>query len=102
MKVSMIPNDVLTIRCSQNDTALRQWTFQLTENDRIYTPSGTVSLVCSNGVEVPITISGNDLICPCTAELSATSGTFNAKIKIVQNDEILYSQMMKLRVEVKP
>ena len=34
--------------------------------------------------------------------LTTTSGTFNANIKIVQNDEILYSQMMKKRVEVKP
>lgn len=103
MRVSMIP-DIATgfISCSQNDTKLRKWEFQLIKGDDVYTPSGNISLVCSNQVEVPMTISGDTLYCDCTSELSQNSGSYDCKIKVETNDEVLYSARIILKVEARP
>lgn len=103
MQISLIPNkEARTIHCSQNDTQLRKWSFTLYANDVFVIPYGTCSLVCENGVEVPLTISGNNLLCDCTQELSSKAGMFDCKIKIINNDEILYSSVFQLHCEVKP
>lgn len=102
MNISLIPNTPQpTIRCSQNDTGLRMWKFNLVDED-IVTPQGDVSLICSNGVEIPLTKSVNDLYCDCTAQLSAKSGKFFCKIKMVNGDEIIHSALFVLIVEEKP
>ena len=103
MLISMTPNDdVKTIHCSQNDTTLRKWMFNLYNDDELYTPTGTVSLICSNGTEIPMTNESTGLYCDCTSDLSRVSGTFDCKIKIVNGDEVLHSSLFKLVVEVKP
>lgn len=103
MQISLIPNEeIRTIHCSQNDTTLRKWSFTLYANDVLVSPYGTPSLICSNGAEIPLTIDNNSLLCDCTSELSSQSGMFDCKIKIVDNDEIIYSSLFKLHVEVRP
>lgn len=103
MQISLIPNDeVRSIHCSQNDTQLRKWNFTLYANDVFVEPFGTASLICENGVEVPLTVEDNSLLCDCTEELSSQSGIFNCKIKIEDNKEIIYSQLFQLHCEVKP
>lgn len=99
----MIPNEpIITIKCSQNDTALRKWEFQLYANDTLITPSGSYSLLCDNGAEVSLTIDGDSLLCDCTEDLSATEGRFLCKIKNIDGDELLYSSLICLYVEVRP
>lgn len=103
MQISLIPNDeVRTIHCSQNDTQLRKWNFTLYANDVFVEPFGTASLVCENGAEVPLTIDGSSLLCDCIEELSSKSGMFDCKIRIEENNQIIYSQNFKLHCEVKP
>lgn len=103
MQISLIPNDeVRTIHCSQYDTELRKWSFTLYANDVFVAPFGTPYLICENGAIVPLTIEGNSLLCDCTEELSSKSGIFNCKIKIEDNNEIIYSQLFQLHCEVKP
>lgn len=99
----MITNNIQeVITCSQNDTALRKWNFQLYNGDDIYIPNGNASMVCSNQVEVPMSIEGDTLYCDCTSELSAESGRFRCKIKIEEGNEVLYTALFILKVEVKP
>ena len=99
----MIPNDTIQIlRCSQNDTALRKWSFELYANDTQITPQGTYYLVCENGETVSLTINGTSLDCDCTADLSANPGRFLCKIKNEYNNELLYSSLIILEVEVRP
>lgn len=99
----MIPNEpIVTLKCSQNDTTLRKWEFQLYANDALIVPLGSYSLICENGARIPLTIDGTSLFCDCTAELSANAGKFIAKIKNVNGDETLYSSLMCIYVEVKP
>lgn len=104
MNISIIPNQTTypIIKCSQNDTSLRTWTFNLINGNEIVTPEGDASLVCSNGVEIPLTKDGDDLYCDCTAELSANSGKFDCKIKLNNDGEVIYSALFILKVEVKP
>jgi len=103
MKVNLVPDLSLdqTIRCSQNDTALRKWSFELYLNNVIFNPVGICSLVFENG-EIQLVRNGNSLLCDCTAELSANSGMIPCKIKIVNGSEILYSSIITLYCEVKP
>lgn len=103
MQISLIPNEeARIIHCSQNDTQLRKWSFTLYANDVLVAPFGTPSLVCENGAEVPLTIEGSSLLCDCTEELSSKSGVFDCKIRIEENNQIIYSQNFKLHCEVKP
>lgn len=103
MQISLIPNDEnRTIHCSLNDTTLRKWSFTLYANDVLIEPFGTPSLICSNGAEVPLTIDNNSLLCDCTSELSSQAGIFDCKIKIENNNQLLYSALFKLHCEVKP
>lgn len=62
----------------------------------------SANLICSNGVEIPLTKDGDDLYCDCTAELSANSGKFDCKIKLNNGGEVIYSALFILKVEVKP
>ena len=103
MRVSMIPSDNKpVIKCSQHDTGLRRWNFQLFNGDYPFTPVGDCSLICSNGAEVPLTLEDDTLYCDCTSELSEQSGIYDCKIKIVNGDEVIHSQIIKLYCEVRP
>ena len=103
VKISMIPNQILTtIKCSQNDTSLRKWEFQLYANDVILHPSGQYNLLCDNGANVLLVQDGDLLICDCTEQLSTKSGKFLCKIKNTDGNEISYSSLFILNVEVKP
>lgn len=100
MIISLIPNSrVDTIHASQFDTS-RFWEFQLISNDAIVTPNGTASLICDQ-TEVPLTIGGDTLSCD-SALLTNKSGIFPCKIKLTEGDEVLYSSLFYLHVEVKP
>lgn len=101
MNISLIPNETIScIYCSKDDTTLRKWEFELYANNIFFMPEGDISLVCSNGVEIPITKENNKLYCDCTQQLSSKSGEFDCKIKIKKGDELLYSSLFKLIVEV--
>ena len=100
MILSLVPTQqIQTVHCSQGDTALRVWEFELYA-DGIIEPYGSASLVCSNGAEIPLTESDGKLICECTSELSAKTGLFPCKIKIQDGDEVLYSSLFQLHCEV--
>lgn len=100
MNISLIPNQrVDTIHCSQNDTG-RVWEFQLISNDALITPTGTASLICEQ-TEVPMTINGNTLSCDSSL-ISSEPGMKRCKIKLTQGDEVLYSSLFYLHIEVKP
>ena len=103
VKISMIPNQILTtIKCSQNDTSLRKWEFQLYANDVLIHPSGQYNLLCGNGANVLLVQDGDLLNCDCTADLSAEAGKFLCKIKNTNGNETAYSSLFILNVEVKP
>lgn len=96
MVISLIPNQKLqTIHCSQGDVG-RTWEFTLSENI-----SGSASFVCRN-LEIPMSRNGNTLSCSSTAELTAQSGLFDSKIKLVNGDEVIHSSLFQLHIEVKP
>jgi hypothetical protein len=100
MIISLIPNQrVDTIHASQNDTC-RVWEFRLIVNDSIITPTGSASLIC-DGEEIPMEIDGNTVSCD-SALLTSKSGIFPCKIKLTQGDEVLYSSLFYLHIEVKP
>lgn len=100
MNISLIPNQKLqTIHCSQGDVG-RTWEFTLS-TDKDITPYGTASFVCRN-LEIPMARNGNTLYCSSTAELTAQSGLFDAKIKITDGDEVIHSSLFQLHIEVKP
>ena len=102
MKINLIPGNVeQVIHCSQNDTQLRKWAFELVSNDTLIEPQGSFSLVYPNG-EIPLTVDGNSLLCDCTSDLSARSGMIPCKIKITNNSEVLYSSLITLDCEVRP
>lgn len=103
MRVDLIPSltNEQIIHCSQNDTQLRKWAFELVSNDALIEPQGSFSLVYPTG-EIPLTVDGNDLLCDCTADLSARSGMFPCKVKITNGDEVLYSSIITLHCEVRP
>lgn len=89
------------INCSQNDTKLRKWAFELSANNVLIQPNGSFSLVFPRG-EIPLTKEGGSLLCDCTEELSAECGMFPCKIKITNGEEALYSSIITLHCEVKP
>lgn len=100
MNISLIPNQVVdTIHCSQGDTG-RTWEFQLISNDSLVIPTGSASLICDQ-TEIPMTIDGNVLSCDSSL-VSDVSGIHKCKIKLTQGDEVLYSSLFYLHVEVKP
>ena len=100
MVIDLIPNQrVDTIHASQFDTA-RTWEFQLISNDALVTPTGTATLICEQ-TEVPMTISGNTLTCDSSL-VSSSPGMKRCKIKLEDGDEILYSSLFYLHIEVKP
>lgn len=103
MKVNLIPNLTCSqvIHCSQNDTELRKWAFELFSNDSLIEPQGSFSLVYPNG-EIQLTQEGDSLLCDCTSELSAQCGMIPCKIKITNNSEVLYSSIITLHCEVRP
>ena len=100
MVISLIPNQKLqTIHCSQGDVG-RTWEFTLS-TDKNITPIGTASFVCCN-LEIPMSQNGNTLTCSSTSELTAQSGLFDAKIRLVNGDEVIYSSLFQLHIEVMP
>lgn len=100
MNISLIPNQkVDTIHASQFDTD-RTWDFQLVGNDSMITPTGSASLICDQ-TEVPMTIDGNVLSCDSSL-ISDVAGIHKCKIKLTQGDEIIYSSLFFLHIEVKP
>lgn len=100
MNISLVPNQKLqTIHCSQGDVG-RTWEFTLSADEDI-TPIGSASFVCRN-LEIPMTRNGNTLSCSSTSELTAQSGLFDAKIKLVNGDEVIHSSLFQLHIEVKP
>lgn len=102
MKINLIPGNVeQVIHCSQNDTQLRKWEFELVSNDTLIEPQGSFSLVYPDG-EIPLTIEGGRLLCDCTSGLSAKSGMIPCKIKNTFNNEVLYSSLITLDCEVRP
>ena len=100
MIVNLIPNQtVQTFHCSQDDTG-RVWEFQLISNDALLTPTGTATLICDQ-TEIPMTIDGDTLSCG-SAGISSDPGIHPCKIKLTSGDEVLYSSLFYLHIEVKP
>lgn len=101
MIISLIPNQkVQTIHCSQDDT-LRDWKFQLVANDTLYRPTGFVTLICDQTEIQMLKLSSGEVTCG-SVEISSIPGFHKCKIKLTDGDEILYSSLFYLHVEVKP
>ena len=102
MLIDMTPTENRqVIYCSQHDTALRKWSFQLVHNDQLVSLDKTYSLVFPDG-EFSLTVNDDVLECDCTEELSAKSGFIPCKIKVEDGDEVLYSSLIFLNCEVQP
>lgn len=102
LKVDLIPQQkILELNCSQGDTELRKWAIDVYLYDsRWVIDAETVTLICSNGAEIPVTISDNQAVIDCTKELSAKAGRFDCKLKFTKGEEILFSSRFFLIVEV--
>ena len=102
MRVDLIPGEPQgTIKCSQHDTKLRKFEFTLYKDDEVYIPSGECSLVVKD-TKYPLTLEGENLYCDCTEDMTSESGIFDCKIRIAENDEVLYSALFKMKVEARP
>lgn len=101
MKLNLIPKrEAARVSCSWHDTGLRRWAFELYDGGELWNiDADTVTLVCSNGAEVPCTFSGATVSADCTAELSANPGKYYCKLKIEKGTETLFSQAFELWVE---
>ena len=101
MLISLIPNaERKTIHCSQGDTALRKWDFQICAGS-IIAPFGTASLVTPD-TEISMTIDDDSYLCDCTEDLSAKAGMIPCKIKIEDDGDVIYSSLFYLHCEVRP
>lgn len=101
MRLNLIPKREYTMAsCSQGDTTLRKWQFHIYNGaTRWQIDADSVTLECSNGVEIPGTIEDNTAVFDCTAELSATAGNYRCKLKFTKGTEVLFSQEIDLWVE---
>lgn len=101
MRLNLIPNmESARIACSANDTSMRKWAFNLYAGDEPWQiDADSIVLICSNGVTVPCTISGNAVYCDCTEALAAQAGAYRCKLKITKGSELLYTQTFVLWVE---
>lgn len=101
IRANIIPKTEHTrITCSEGDTSLRKWAFELyADKERWTIDADSVSMQCSNGVEIPGTIEDNTAVFDCTAELSATAGNYRCKLKFTKGTEVLFSQEIGLWVE---
>lgn len=101
MNISLIPNKrVDTIHASQFDTS-RSWEFQLISNDALVTPTGSVSLICDQ-TEVPVVVLPTGALRCGSSFISDKPGIHKCKIKIEDGNEVLYSSLFYLHVEVRP
>lgn len=60
----------------------------------------TVKLICENGEEIPVTVSGTNASFSVTSDLSAEAGTLKCKLQMTNgNDVVISSQMFFVIVE---
>lgn len=101
-KVNLIPQQRVTvIRCSEDDTALRRFVFQLMVGSSEYALTDeTVTYIQSNGSEHECTIEDGLAVLDAYADMTADPGAYRAKIKIEDSGGgILYSAAFILEVE---
>lgn len=101
MILNLIPkHGYARISCSWHDTGLRKWKFELYNGpERWPIDADQITLICSNGAEVPCTILGQTVLADCTAELSANPGHYICKLKIQKGTETLFTQAFDFWVE---
>ena len=100
-RCNLIPKREYTrITCSQGDTGLRRWQFHIFNGSERWTiDADAVIMTCSNGEEIPCTISDNSVVVDCTEGLSEHAGQFKCQFIFTQDDLRLGSQIFDLWVE---
>lgn len=101
MRLNLIPKrESARISCSQGDTTLRKWVFQIFNGaERWQIDVDSVVLECSNGAEISGTIEDNTVIVDCTTAVSETAGHYRCKLKFTKGTEVLHTQAFGLWVE---
>ena len=100
--INLIPQQRVTvIRCSEDDTTLRRFVFQLMVGSSEYALTDeTVTYIQSNGAEHECTIENGMAVLDAYADMTADPGAYRAKIKIEDSGGgILYSAAFVLEVE---
>lgn len=100
--INLIPQQRVTvIRCSEDDTSLRRFVFQLMVGSSEYALTDeTVTYIQSNGAEHECTIENGMAVLDACADMTADPGAYRAKIKIEDSGGgILYSAAFVLEVE---
>ena len=59
----------------------------------------TVKLICENGEEIPVTVSGTNASFSVTSDLSAEAGMLKCKLQMTSGDDVISSQMFYVIVE---
>lgn len=101
-KVNLIPQERITvIRCSQGDTSLRRFTFQLLVGSSEYALTDEdITYIQSNGAEHSCTISDGLAVLDAYADMTTDPGAYRAKLKIEDSGGgILYSAAFIMEVE---
>lgn len=101
IRLNLIPKrESARISCSQGDTTLRKWVFQIFNGaERWQIDADSVTLECSNGAEVAGVIEDNTVMVDCTTAVSNTAGHYRCKLRFVKGAEILHTQAFDLWVE---
>ena len=100
--INLIPQQRVTvIRCSEDDTSMRRFVFQLMVGSSEYALTDeTVTYIQSNGAEHECTIEDGMAVLDAYADMTADPGAYRAKIKIEDSGGgILYSAAFVLEVE---
>lgn len=59
----------------------------------------TVKLICENGEEILVTVSGTNASFSVTSDLSAEAGMLKCKLQMTSGDDVISSQMFYVIVE---
>ena len=104
MNISLIPSQKANIvHCSQGDTSARKFDFEFYHNGKAFqVPSGAEVYFVTEDGETQMYLSDGKWIVDCNTEMSSKVGIRNCKIKVVNGNEILYTEKIKLHCEEKP
>lgn len=104
MVISLIPNGMCeTIHCSQNDTSARKFEFEFYHNGKKFqVPAGANVFFVTEDGETEMYLDNEKWIVECNSEMTGKVGVRDCKIKIVDGNEILYTQTIKLHCEERP
>ena len=103
-KLNLVPKTgTNTITCSQGDTGLRKFQFQMYKDREPWQiDADAVTMEVSNGASVTGTFTGNVAVFDCTADMTAKAGEYFGKIKFEKGANVLRSASFHFIVERKP